>query len=196
MPSELMSGLLPEFLVLGAIVLLMLLEMLRVDGRLARAVFVVATGGGLVVLLRQISAGFGATLVPGEVVIDPFAMHARVVLLLCALGLGLGFSRAGGHKFWLLAAGSLLGGLLMMASAGFITLFLGLFDNDLRSALLPVDLDVWSDLFGSARAWHGPEPFAVVQLVWPDRNGWMPWESGFDQRIAHAQPVIGALDDV
>jgi len=126
MPSELMSGLLPEFLVLGAIVLLMLLEMLRVDGRLARAVFVVATGGGLVVLLRQISAGFGATLVPGEVVIDPFAMHARVVLLLCALGLGLGFSRAGGHKFWLLAAGSLLGGLLMMASAGFITLFLGI----------------------------------------------------------------------
>ena len=75
MPSELMSGLLPEFLVLGAIVLLMLLEMLRVDGRLARAVFVVATGGGLVVLLRQISAGFGATLVPGEVVIDPFALH-------------------------------------------------------------------------------------------------------------------------
>jgi hypothetical protein len=75
-------------------------------------------------------------------------------------------------------------------------LFVGLLDNGLRSALLPVDPDDFGDLFEEARVWHGGSEFRVVQLIWPDRNGWMPWESGFDHRLLLAQPVIGSLDEV
>jgi hypothetical protein len=75
-------------------------------------------------------------------------------------------------------------------------LFTGLLDNELRCALLPVDLDETMDLFGSAVAWYGSEPFRMAQLAWPDRNGWLPWESGFDRRLLYAQPVLGALDDI
>lgn len=74
-------------------------------------------------------------------------------------------------------------------------LFTGLLDNDLRSALLPVPLDDYGELFDTATDFHRSRPFRVVQLAWPDRNGWMPWESGFDRRLLLAQPVVGALPD-
>ena len=36
------------------------------------------------------------------------------------------------------------------------------------------------------------EPSCCVGLqAWPDRDGWLPWESGFDARMAMAQPVLG-----
>jgi len=33
----------------------------------------------------------------------------------------------------------------------------------------------------------------MVQLIYPDRNGFMPYEPGFDQRMRFAQPVIGTI---
>jgi len=75
-------------------------------------------------------------------------------------------------------------------------LFQGLLDNDLRSALLPVDMEEYGELFVAATDWYEGAPYRVAQLAWPDRNGWLPWESGFDHRLLMAQPVIGALDDV
>ena len=48
----------------------------------------------------------------------------------------------------------------------------------------------------AAAAFYGAVPFRVVQLAWPDRRGWMPWEVGFEQRLMLAQPVIGSLDEV
>jgi hypothetical protein len=30
-----------------------------------------------------------------------------------------------------------------------------------------------------------------VQLLWPDRNGFLPGEVGFDQRLAFTQPLLG-----
>jgi hypothetical protein len=33
----------------------------------------------------------------------------------------------------------------------------------------------------------------MVQLLWPDRNGFLPTEAGFDQRKVHAQPVVGSV---
>jgi len=33
----------------------------------------------------------------------------------------------------------------------------------------------------------------VVQLLYPDRNGFMPYELGYDQRLRFAQPVIGQV---
>ncbi len=70
-------------------------------------------------------------------------------------------------------------------------LFTGLYDRGLRAALVPVDVGECAPLFESATAWYGGTGYRVVQLVWPDRNGWLPWESGFDRRVMMAQPVLG-----
>ena len=68
----------------------------------------------------------------------------------------------------------------------------GLLDNELRAVFAPVDADEWSALFATAAAWYRGGEFAVVQLVYPDRNGFLPYEAGFDARLRLAQPVIGA----
>jgi hypothetical protein len=69
----------------------------------------------------------------------------------------------------------------------------GLFDNDLRCVFAPVDVDEWGALTGTATAWYRGAPYDVVQLLWPDRNGFLPTEAGFDQRVRAAQPVIGTI---
>lgn len=69
----------------------------------------------------------------------------------------------------------------------------GLLDNGLRCCFAPIDLAAWPEWFGVARAWYGAAPFEMVQLVYPDRNGYLPYEAGFDQRLRYAQPVIGSV---
>jgi hypothetical protein len=70
----------------------------------------------------------------------------------------------------------------------------GLFDNDLRCVFAPVDIGTWSELVPGATEWYHGDGFELVQLLWPDRNGFLPTEVGFDRRIAPAQPVIGACE--
>ena len=69
----------------------------------------------------------------------------------------------------------------------------GLLDNDLRCRFAPVDLADWGPLFRTAAAWYRGAPFDVVQLLYPDPNGFLPYEAGFDQHRVHSQPVIGAV---
>ena len=69
----------------------------------------------------------------------------------------------------------------------------GLLDNELRCYFAPVDTDEHADFFGTAAAWHRGEPFPMVQLMYPDRNGFMPYEDGYDQRMRLAQPLVGAV---
>ncbi len=69
----------------------------------------------------------------------------------------------------------------------------GLFDNELRCLFAPVDLAVWGSLFVTGLAWHRGAPFDIVQLLWPDRNGFLPSEPGFDRRLVLAQPVVGTV---
>ena len=69
----------------------------------------------------------------------------------------------------------------------------GLLDNELRCRFAPVDLDDWAALFATAAAWYRGAPFEVVQLIYPDRNGFLPYEAGFEQRMRFAQPVIGTV---
>lgn len=69
----------------------------------------------------------------------------------------------------------------------------GLLDNDLRCMFAPVDLDGWGPYFTTAVAWHQGAAFEIVQLIYPDPNGFMPYEPGFDQRMAFAQPVIATF---
>ena len=66
----------------------------------------------------------------------------------------------------------------------------GLLDNDLRCVFATVDDPESTDLFATGRAWHRGS-FELLQLLWPDRMGWLPHESGFDHRLVRAQPVIG-----
>jgi Domain of unknown function (DUF4262) len=69
----------------------------------------------------------------------------------------------------------------------------GLFDNDLRCVFAPVDLAEWGVLFATGVAWHRGAPFELTQLLWPDRNGFLPTEPGFDRRLTLAQPVLGVV---
>lgn len=69
----------------------------------------------------------------------------------------------------------------------------GLFDNDLRCVFAPVDVAVWGELFEVGTAWRRGSAADLVQLLWPDRNGFLPSEAGFDRRVAPAQPVIGTV---
>ena len=57
-----------------------------------------------------------------------------------------------------------------------------------------MNLSEWAALFGTGLAWYRGEVFEVVQLLWPDRHGLLPYEPGFDQRVRYAQPVIGRFE--
>lgn len=73
----------------------------------------------------------------------------------------------------------------------------GLFDGEQRALLLDVDVAEHVDIFATALAWYrssDPSTVRIVQLLWPDRNGFLPNESGFDARLRWAQPVIGTRD--
>ncbi len=126
MSADFLYGLLPDHLLLALMLLLMVLEMARVDARWARPVFVGAVGAALAVLLQQIAAGYSAEIVAGEIRIDRFALLAKAVLLGCGLAIALGFAARGGWKFWLLLASMLLGAMLVMGSAGFASFFIGI----------------------------------------------------------------------
>ncbi|UDY37847.1 DUF4262 domain-containing protein [Dermatobacter hominis] len=72
--------------------------------------------------------------------------------------------------------------------------FIGLLENDLPCALLPVDLAEHGELFPDATALldRTGESWEVLQFVWPDRNGRFPWDEGYDERLRVAQPIVGA----
>lgn len=66
----------------------------------------------------------------------------------------------------------------------------GLLDNDLRCVFATIDDARSEGFFTTGRAWHRGA-FSIVQLMWPDRQGWLPFEDGFDHRLRAAQPVLG-----
>lgn len=69
----------------------------------------------------------------------------------------------------------------------------GVLDGEQRCVFAPIDTAEWSPLFATAVAWYRGAPFEAVQLLWPDRNGFLPYEAGFEHRLALAQPVVGTL---
>jgi len=75
------------------------------------------------------------------------------------------------------------------------TVVSGLFDGDLRSVLVVVEADALAGRFATARAWRGGVEPDMVQLVWPDRNGWFPFESGVDPEVRAAQPLLGRIPE-
>jgi hypothetical protein len=69
----------------------------------------------------------------------------------------------------------------------------GLLDNELRCVFAPVDTAGFGGLFRTAGSWYQGEPYEMVQLIYPDRNGFLPYEPGFDERMRLAQPVLGQV---
>jgi len=125
-----MSGfflaLVPEHLLLALLLVLMLMEMGRGDASWGRLLFVLAMLAGLVASAAQLAQGYAAVVVPGEVAVDRFTLQGRIVVLACAMLLGIAFPARESFKYWLLAASSTLGALVILASAGFASLFLGI----------------------------------------------------------------------
>ncbi|HUC33248.1 MAG TPA: DUF4262 domain-containing protein [Ilumatobacteraceae bacterium] len=70
----------------------------------------------------------------------------------------------------------------------------GLFDNELRCVFAPIADELVVRLLATAVAWRRGAPFAAAQLLWPDRNGFLPTEAGFDRRLVVAQPVLGHVE--
>jgi hypothetical protein len=102
-------------------------------------------------------------------------------------------------------------GLTPVATSGLVTLvadarrggtkiplgveLVGLLDNELRCLFAPIAMDDWGPYFSTATSWYRGEKFEIVQLLYPDRNGFMPYEHGYEHRMRFAQPVVGTLPD-
>lgn len=70
----------------------------------------------------------------------------------------------------------------------------GLLDNDLRAMFAPIEPELWPIWFATAVSWYSGSPPGFVQLLYPDRNGFLPYESGYEQRLQLAQPVVGTVE--
>ncbi|MEO6989795.1 MAG: DUF4262 domain-containing protein [Aquihabitans sp.] len=74
--------------------------------------------------------------------------------------------------------------------------FIGLLDDGQACAFLPVDASSAVGMVPAlaehhALAGQAPDEFELVQLAWPDPGGSLPWEPGFDPRLAPAQLLLG-----
>ncbi len=124
--TEFIYALLPEHLLLLGLFALLGLEMGKANVRSAAWVVNGALIGGCLVLLQQNARDYTAHLAEGELYIDSLALHAKLVLLGAALLLNVTMRRDTSIKSRFLICSSLLGALVMMESAGFISLFIGL----------------------------------------------------------------------
>jgi hypothetical protein len=60
--------------------------------------------------------------------------------------------------------------------------------------LRPVD-ESWSEgLFGQSLDFYG-KPSPMLELIWPDRNGKLPWEDGVGARCREWQPQLSVPVD-
>jgi NADH-quinone oxidoreductase subunit N len=126
MSSEFLYSLLAEHLLLALLLVLMVLEMMRVDRRIANVLVRLVLVVACLVLVRQSAQGYTAVIVPDEIRSDAFGLRAKQVILGCALLLSL--VRPVGHTFKsaFLFVSSLLGAMIVLDSTGFISLFMGI----------------------------------------------------------------------
>jgi len=58
---------------------------------------------------------------------------------------------------------------------------------NLLAYAFPVSKRFYSHYLGWSRWFYGGDEFPCLQIVWPDREGVFPWESGFDPAFAADQ---------
>lgn len=56
--------------------------------------------------------------------------------------------------------------------------------------LFPVARRFYADYLGWSRWFYGNDEFPCLHLVWPDRDGLFPWETGFDPAFVDLQPDL------
>ena len=126
MATDLCYGLLPEHLLLGTLLALMVLEMCKAPALLGNALVMLALMAAGVVLVRQYSQGYAIDLLPEEIRIDRFALLAKLVIVGSGLAWAFLFAAQATYKSGMLLCSCLLGACIMMDSAGFIPLVLGI----------------------------------------------------------------------
>ena len=126
MPADFLYALLPDHLLLALLLVLMLLEMLRVSGRVVGPLVTITLGVACALLLRQYATGYAVDLVPDEIRIDHFTVLAKLVILGCGLLWSMLLRGRLTFKSAFLSCSSLLGASVVMDSAGFVSLFLGI----------------------------------------------------------------------
>jgi NADH-quinone oxidoreductase subunit N len=157
--TDFLAALLPDAIVAGLLVALLVLEALRVDARIARVAFAAGSFAALAVALRQLQLGTTAVVLADEVTVDRTALLAKIVALACGAALAIGFGAVRGSRFWLLAASSLLGAIVIAGSAGFATFFLGIEILSLPAfALIVLDR-------GSSSAGEGALKYLVLSSI-------------------------------
>lgn len=57
-------------------------------------------------------------------------------------------------------------------------------------AFCNVRVDWYPDYLGTATAFYGNFDFPTQELFWPDREGYFPWEPGFDKTLRSLQPLL------
>lgn len=64
-----------------------------------------------------------------------------------------------------------------------------------RVCFVEVPLELYGEYLGTAIWFYrkSPRPFPCLQLVWPDRAGLFPWETGFDPDMKKDQPVLKSI---
>ena len=68
----------------------------------------------------------------------------------------------------------------------------GLLDGEQRCAFAPLaedDASKWCPAVSE----YTDISVEVVQMLYPDRQGFLPYEAGYEQRMRYAQPIIGAM---
>ncbi len=62
--------------------------------------------------------------------------------------------------------------------------------GNLPAYVFPVAKRYYRDFLGWNRWLYAGDNFPCVQIVWPDRDGIFPWQSGFDPTFVHDQPDL------
>ena len=64
-----------------------------------------------------------------------------------------------------------------------------------KVCFIEVPLDLYGEYLGTAIWFYrkSPRPFPCLQLVWPERDGRFPWETGFDAALKIDQPVLRSI---
>lgn len=63
---------------------------------------------------------------------------------------------------------------------------------DQKVCFIEMPLHAYSAYLGTAIWFYEnlPRPFPCLQIVWPDREGRFPWETGYDDSLKKYQPVL------
>jgi hypothetical protein len=68
----------------------------------------------------------------------------------------------------------------------------GLLDGEQRCAFAPLSDEVATSWCPALEEFT-TQSISVVQMLYPDRQGFLPYEAGYEQRMRYAQPVIGQM---